>query len=159
MTPQPHRCERVRSQFCLLLDGELSQLERRMVARHLEDCAGCRAFGETATAFTRELREAPLELRAVPLDVRRLPTRRYRRVSFTAAQVGVAASVAIAVLGGLRVADVAPPEPQRVSSAPLIRTPARVETSSHLPRGVRAPQVFADIGTDPSRNYGPQIAV
>jgi len=156
----PQRCERIRSQVSLLLDGELSHLERRMVARHLEGCAGCRAFEETATDFTRELRAAPLELRASPLDVRGLPTRRFRRVSFSAAQVGVAATLAIAVLGGLSVTDVAPEEPQRTSTAPLVRAPDRLETSPHLPRGVRIPQVFADAGgLKVSRNHGPLIAV
>ena len=34
-------CARVREQVSLELDGELSQLEQRMLAAHLERCAAC----------------------------------------------------------------------------------------------------------------------
>jgi predicted anti-sigma-YlaC factor YlaD len=87
-------CERVRGQVSLELDGELSQLERRMAATHLERCAECRAFEETINTFTEELRFAPLELLQRPVVVRRS-----RRISLTGARVGVAATLAIAAFG------------------------------------------------------------
>ena len=37
-----------------MLDGELSQLEQRMVAAHLERCADCRTFERTVSDFTHE---------------------------------------------------------------------------------------------------------
>jgi len=87
-------CERVREQVSLELDGELSQLERKMVATHLERCADCRAFEETINTFTEELRAAPLELLQ-----RAVVVRRSRRISLTGARVGVAATLAIAAFG------------------------------------------------------------
>jgi anti-sigma factor RsiW len=54
-------CDRVRSQVSLELDGELSELERMMVARHLERCADCQAFRDRAVEITSTMRTAPLE--------------------------------------------------------------------------------------------------
>lgn len=76
------------------LDGELSQLEQRMVAAHLERCADCAAFEASVRSFTEELRAAPREAPRRPIVVRRT-----RRVSFSALQVSAAATVAVAVLG------------------------------------------------------------
>jgi predicted anti-sigma-YlaC factor YlaD len=88
-------CERVRGQVSVLLDGELSQLEQRMVAAHLERCADCSAFEATVRSFTEDLRAAPAEVLQRPIDVRR----RTRRISFSALQVSAAATLAVAVLG------------------------------------------------------------
>jgi Putative zinc-finger len=54
-------CDRVRSQVSLELDGELSELERMMVARHLDRCTDCRAFRDGAVETTNEIRTAPFE--------------------------------------------------------------------------------------------------
>ena len=77
-----------------MLDGELSQLERRMVAAHLERCADCRTFEEDVRDFTQKMREASPETPSVPVTVRRA-----RRATLSAANVGVAAILAVAVLG------------------------------------------------------------
>jgi predicted anti-sigma-YlaC factor YlaD len=85
----------VRAQISLELDGELSQLERAMVAAHAVRCGGCRAFRSGATAFTRELRAAPLE--RPPASV---PVRRPRRLASVARfQAGVAAAMALTIVG------------------------------------------------------------
>src|SRR4029450_4548890 len=89
-------CERVRAQVSLELDEELSELERRMLAAHLERCAECREYQEDLVAFTRELREAPFEQLSYPIEVHRP-----RRASLAWAQIGVAAAVAVAVFGTL----------------------------------------------------------
>jgi anti-sigma factor RsiW len=88
-------CERVRGQVSVQLDGELSQLEQRMVAAHLERCADCSAFEASVRSFTEELRAAPAEVLQRPIDIRR----RTRRISFSALQVSAAATLAVAVLG------------------------------------------------------------
>lgn len=88
-------CERVRGQVSLELDGELSQLERRMVSAHLSRCAECRTFAEGAASFTRALREAPLELFERPIAVRQLR----RPAVLGRFQVGVAAAVAMVAVG------------------------------------------------------------
>lgn len=77
-----------------MLDGELSQLEQRMVASHLARCADCRAFDESVREFTMQIREAPLESPRIPVVVRRA-----RRAVLNTANVGVAAMLAVAVLG------------------------------------------------------------
>ena len=89
-------CQRTREQVSLRLDGELSQLELRMVAAHLERCADCGAFEVSVREFTEELRTAPFELPRQPIVIRRTG-----RVSISAAQISVAAALAIAVLGAL----------------------------------------------------------
>jgi hypothetical protein len=88
-------CDRVRSQISLELDGELSQLERAMVAAHVVRCGGCRAFRSGVTSVTRELRAAPLE--QPPACV---PVRRPRRLASVARfQAGVAAAMAFTIVG------------------------------------------------------------
>jgi anti-sigma factor RsiW len=87
-------CDRVRSQVSLELDGELSQLERAMVAAHLERCPDCRAYESEVTAFTRLLRQAPLKEIESPVVVRRP-----HRTIAARLQAGVAAAVAVAALG------------------------------------------------------------
>lgn len=120
-------CERVRGQVSVLLDGELSQLEQRMVAAHLERCADCAAFEATVSSFTEELRAAPFEVPRRPIVVRRT-----RRVSISALQVGAAATIAVAVLGV--VSQVGAPQ-QRVPDVDrqLVRTGELFKTSSWQP--------------------------
>jgi len=89
-------CERVRAQVSLQLDDELSQLERRMLAAHLERCGDCRSYADEVSAFTRTLREAPLESLESPLVIRRA-----RRPSIARLQIGVAAGLVVAVLGAV----------------------------------------------------------
>lgn len=89
-------CQRIREQVSLRLDDELSQLELRMVAAHLERCADCQAFEESVREFTEELRMAPLESPRLPIVVPRT-----RRVSLSTAQLSAAAALAVAVLGVL----------------------------------------------------------
>jgi predicted anti-sigma-YlaC factor YlaD len=91
----PLVCDRVRGQVSLMLDGELSQLEQRMVAAHLERCADCRTFERRVREFTLTMREAPLESPRSPVVV----SRRARRAVLSAANVSVAAMLAVAVLG------------------------------------------------------------
>jgi len=67
-----------------------------MVAAHLERCAECHAFEASVREFTEGLRAAPLLTPRLPTLVRRA-----RRVSLSAAQVSVAATLAVAVLGVL----------------------------------------------------------
>ena len=90
----PIVCDRVRGQVSALLDDELSQLEQRMVASHLERCADCREFEESVREFTVQMREAPLESPRIPIVVRRA-----RRAVLSAANLGVAAMLAVAALG------------------------------------------------------------
>jgi anti-sigma factor RsiW len=87
-------CQRVRSQVSLRLDGELSQLEDRMLRVHLERCPRCSAYAADLETFTAELRSAPLETLRRPVVVERS-----RRLSAAWLQSGVAAALAIVAIG------------------------------------------------------------
>jgi predicted anti-sigma-YlaC factor YlaD len=92
---RPLVCERVRGQISVGLDGELSQLERAMIASHLERCTACEAYAAEVRGFTQALRVAPLEPMARPVVIHR----RRRHVG-ARVQVAAAAAVAIAALVG-----------------------------------------------------------
>ena len=66
-----------------------------MVDAHLKRCAECRGFEASVREFTEELRAAPLQSPRFPIMVRRAR----RRVSLSTAQISVAATLAVAVLG------------------------------------------------------------
>ncbi len=117
-------CERVRAQVSLQLDDELSQLERRMLAAHVERCADCRSYADEVSAFTRTLREAPLESLESPLVLRRA-----RRPSIARLQIGVAAGLAVAVLGAVSqftVSDSQSPSLSRFEGAQNLSPPGAV---------------------------------
>lgn len=87
-------CDRFREQVSLSLDGELSQLEHRMLDAHLLRCASCSAFADDVRSFTADLRAAPLER-----PRRRIVVQRPRRIATARLQIGVAAAFALAALG------------------------------------------------------------
>jgi predicted anti-sigma-YlaC factor YlaD len=126
-------CDGARAQISRRLDGEISQLEERMLEQHLARCADCRTFDAQVTKFTRSLRDAPLEPLAFPIEIRRT-----RRTALARAQVGIAAAVAIAVIGSvLQIAL-----PGASSSSQAFRSPDRFPTSRQVQREVK--QIIAD---------------
>jgi len=84
----------VREQVSLELDGELSQLEQRMLASHLERCGACASYADRVRDLTERIRTAPLQLPRRPVVVRRT-----RHLTTTRLQAGVAAAFALAALG------------------------------------------------------------
>jgi anti-sigma factor RsiW len=106
-------CDRVRAQISLDLDGELSQLERRMLATHLDRCPACNAYQDEVATFTHALRAAPAER---PERAFVLPRR--RRLSLGSAQVGVAAMLAFAALG--LASQLGVPEAEESATASLV---------------------------------------
>jgi anti-sigma factor RsiW len=94
-------CTRVREQVSLELDAELSQLEQRMLAAHLERCARCAAYAADVREVTERIRSAPRAVMQRPVVVRRR-----RPLTTVRLQVGVAAAFALAALGlGTQLAD------------------------------------------------------
>ena len=87
-------CARVREQVSLELDGELSQLEQRMLGTHLERCARCAAYAADVRDVTERIRTAPYAVPQRPIVVRRR-----RALTTMRLQVGVAAAFALAALG------------------------------------------------------------
>jgi predicted anti-sigma-YlaC factor YlaD len=92
----PAVCDRARAQVSRRLDGELSQLEELMLSAHLERCADCCAFASDVEGFTAEIRSAPLERLELDIEIRRL-----RRLPVPGVRIGVAAALAVAVVGSL----------------------------------------------------------
>jgi anti-sigma factor RsiW len=87
-------CTRVREQVSLELDGELSQLEQRLLATHLERCPRCAAYAADVRDVTERIRNAPHAVMQRPVVVRR-----HRPLTTVRLQVGVAAAFALAALG------------------------------------------------------------
>ncbi len=87
-------CSRVREQVSLQLDGELSQLEQRMLGTHLERCARCAAYAADVRDITDRIRSAPHAVMGRPVVVRR-----HRPLTTVRLQVGIAAAFALAALG------------------------------------------------------------
>jgi anti-sigma factor RsiW len=87
-------CDRVRAQVSLELDGELSQLEQRMLTAHLERCADCARYADDVRDLTERIRAAPPALMQRPVVVRHR-----RAIMTTRIQIGVAAAFALAGLG------------------------------------------------------------
>jgi anti-sigma factor RsiW len=61
LSPRSGRCERARQRASLRIDGELSELEDALLAKHLEGCVSCSAFAARLTATTEAVRAAPQE--------------------------------------------------------------------------------------------------
>jgi predicted anti-sigma-YlaC factor YlaD len=95
-------CDRVRGQISLELDGELSQLECAMVAKHIERCPACAAFRDNTAALTDALRFAPLEQLEQPLTLPSLRRTAYAELRSNAIRVAAAAAgIAIVLNLGL----------------------------------------------------------
>jgi predicted anti-sigma-YlaC factor YlaD len=89
-------CERAAQWISLELDGELSELDRARLTRHLDRCPSCRAWSAEVGGFTSLLRTAPLVELSSPVAVF-LPRVRARRRAAVATLVTVAAAAAVLV--------------------------------------------------------------
>src|SRR5262245_32209071 len=67
-------CQRSHVLAALSVDGDLSEVEARALAHHLESCNACRSYATTVESFTRELRGTEL----ASFRVESLPLRRGR---------------------------------------------------------------------------------
>lgn len=138
-------CSRVREQVSLELDGELSQLEQRMLGTHLERCPRCAAYAADVRDVTERIRNAPRAVMQRPIVVRRR-----RPLTTVRLQVGVAAALALAALGlGTQLASV---EPQgslaRFEGQPALNPPRSVlEQEQAILRVVRAGRTLPPRGS------------
>jgi anti-sigma factor RsiW len=141
-------CERVRAQVSIELDGELSELERRMLDAHLVRCPACREYLEDVASFTTKLRNAPLEHIGRPIRIHRP-----RRVALARVHVGLAAALAIAVVGS--VLQLGFPAPQRASTRDELpfRFPTLADGQSEMK------QVIADGRAFERRRSGPTFVL
>ena len=88
-------CNRARQWISLEVDGDVSQIERAMLANHLDGCQTCRVFASDVSAFHRMLSETPMEALSRPIE---LP-RRARTFAFSRVAVVAPAAAAIVALG------------------------------------------------------------
>jgi anti-sigma factor RsiW len=86
-------CERAREWSSLRLDGELPQLQRAMLNRHLSACGSCAAFDAGLAATTAALRSAALQALEQPIVLPR------RRRSALRAAPALAAAAVVVVFG------------------------------------------------------------
>jgi anti-sigma factor RsiW len=94
--PRGVLCERARSWAALAPDGELSELERKLLDSHLARCASCGRFALQVAALAAELREAALQPLPRPVA---LPVWHRRRAWGGVRAAGAAAAVAVMALG------------------------------------------------------------
>jgi anti-sigma factor RsiW len=90
-------CDRARAWISFQLDGELAEVERAMLQRHLGQCPGCTSYAAETRAFTEALREAPAVQFTASAVV---PTRRNRAPQFRRVLPGAAAAMAMLTVGG-----------------------------------------------------------
>lgn len=128
-------CERSRTWAALAPDGELSQLERRLLDAHLARCPSCAAFASDVTAVTETLRSAPTAPPAAlrPVTVGRQTTW-VKRVPL-AGKVAAVAAVAIGSFsfGSLSASDVRDSSPLR----PVIVDGATAASAQAEPKELR----------------------
>lgn len=102
------RCERAREWASQRVDGELSELERLLLRRHLGRCSECRAFAESVVTISTTLRDAEqlvparrILVTAPPRPERRRPRLRVAfAVGLIALAAGLGAFAGLIVSGG-----------------------------------------------------------
>lgn len=129
-----HACERARTWVSLSLDGELSELERRLLEAHTARCTACAEFAAEIESVVHELRSAPLE--PTPATLTHVTWRRRQvtpaiRVAGRIGAVAAAAAAGIAMfsLGAGSVADV---KPGSASTRPIIVDATTSDTTAEV---------------------------
>jgi predicted anti-sigma-YlaC factor YlaD len=109
--PRGVLCDRARAWAALAPDGELSELERKLLGSHLDRCAACANFAVEVAAIAEELRAASLQPLARPVSV---PVWRRRQAYARLRAVGAAAAVALIALGISARAPLSPGETDKL---------------------------------------------
>ena len=142
------RCDRARQWASLRVDGELSEVESRLLDRHLATCPACREWEARVDHAAGLLRAASQEKPSRPVELPRrprLPAR--RRVAVAAVAAAVAAAAALgAMLSGSASSG---PSPARVPAPELGFLPRDLEELRQLPRNEQV--------TPPDRPERPSI--
>ena len=102
MQVRPEVCDRARGYASRGLDGDLGELEVRLLESHLERCASCREFATVISTQTDWLRASEPE--AIPHAVE-VPGRRFTGATLRR-RAAVAAVAAAAVVGSLQAIDI-----------------------------------------------------
>lgn len=124
------------------LDGKISEFERRALESHLERCADCQRFATSARAFTRVLRETPLE---EPTRTASFVAPRCRKIHAPSrlqilAGLATGCSIAFAFVLGSETThhrSAATPASTSVQAAPLVLDATVSDDSSQVARELR----------------------
>lgn len=117
-------CGRARSWVSHEIDGELSQVERVLLAAHLRRCSECARFAEDVRSFTHLVRAAPLERpeRTFEIPVRRPARLRVMgRIAIATALVALAGG--LGVLAGSNEGEPSSQTPTEVGDVALLAVP------------------------------------
>ena len=150
-------CERARSWASLAPDGELSELERKLLDAHLARCPACASFSVEVAAIAAELRAAALVPLAQPVAI---PSWRRRPVYARVRAVGAAAAVAVMALGIASRAPLATEERGTFQVAQVVDFSGGDQAESQRMRDLRSAALAAerDARTRPARRFGNQPA-
>jgi hypothetical protein len=162
-------CERARFWASVAPDDTLSQLERRLLSRHLAQCPECTAFAASVADATEAIRSAPLEPVPGPLGVPSRAGRRARRLtgvghawrlSGVTAAAGVAVTLTVLGTEPLRgQAPVSPPNrPAIVIDATTVEGQAEQRQFLHDLRDYRNAQQARESDLAVNRRLGPDAA-
>jgi hypothetical protein len=142
-------CEGARTWASLELDGELSQVERVLLAAHLRRCEPCSAFVGELRALTEVMRTAPLEVRERPFVFQtRGPARLDRRLALRVALAATLAALgaALGVLAGsVRQGSdgpVSPPDGDVALITPAFTNPSGTQSSPRREEATKPERLF-----------------
>jgi predicted anti-sigma-YlaC factor YlaD len=126
-------CERARTWVSLSLDGELSELERRLLDAHVARCSACGAFAAELEGVVAGLRSTPLT--AIPSGATSSAWRRRSiapvRVAGRAAAVAAAAAAGLAMFS-LGAESVSPVAPERAARPIIIDATSMSDTMQEI---------------------------
>jgi anti-sigma factor RsiW len=117
------------------LDGELSELEKALLDRHLESCPACLAFDARLRSAATTIRLAPVESPPHPIAI---PSQPRRRVPVPAGRrVAVVAIAAALALGSLVGSQLHRPASGPSNDEPQVAVLSRADMNQlrQLPRG------------------------
>ena len=150
-------CERARSWAALAPDGELSELEGKLLDAHVARCRACGGFAAHVAAIAGELRTAALQPLPRPISI---PAWRRRHVYARARMVGAAAAVAVIALGIAARAPLSAGEQQSFRLTPVVDFSGGDQAEHQALRDLRREAIVAAIEARnrPARHFGNQPA-
>jgi len=155
--PRGVLCERARSWAALAPDGELSELERKLLDAHVARCGACSTFTVQVAAIAGALRAAALQPLPRPVSI---STWRRRHVYARVRMVGAAAAVAAMALGVTARAPLSAGEQQSFQFPRVVDFSGGDLAEHQELRNIRREAIVAAIEARnrPARHFGNQPA-
>jgi hypothetical protein len=154
--PRGILCERARSWAALAPDGELSELEQKLLGAHVARCASCSRFSVQVEAVALELRAAALQPLPRPVSI---PS--WRRPVYTRIRtVGAAAAVALMALGIAARAPLSTSEQQSLQLPRVVDFSGGDQAEQQRLRSLRREAIVTarEVRNRPARHFGNQPA-